>query len=148
MAHVVRSAIDHGLETPEVRAAVGKPPYGCSKLGAAMSSTSGDVTIQVRDDGRGIDFDRLRETAQAKGIHARNPEDLLFVDGLSSKEQATATSGRGVGTAAVRASVKALGGEIEVETELGRGATFRFVFPAIARPEPKNLADQPPAPAA
>lgn len=129
LVHVVRNAIDHGLEDPDERAAAGKGP-GTIRL--ATYHEGHDVVVAIGDDGRGIDWDAVARKAAAAGLSHGSHEarvEALFADGLSTKETATATSGRGVGMGAVRAAVHDLGGQIEVEAEPGAGTTFRFRFP-------------------
>jgi HAMP domain-containing protein/signal transduction histidine kinase len=130
LVHVIRNAIDHGLETPERRAAVGKPATGTITLGATREGDA--LCIAVGDDGAGIDWDRLRAKAEALGLPADSRgalEAALFADGVSTRDEVTALSGRGVGLAAVRAGVLAAGGRIEVRTVPGHGTTFRFLVP-------------------
>ncbi|MEL6350125.1 MAG: ATP-binding protein, partial [Myxococcota bacterium] len=131
LSHVVRNAIDHGIETPEARRAAQKTPSG--RLSLVARSTPGKLMIEIQDDGAGIAWDRVAEKAkQARLPHEHHTElvDALFADGLSTREAATETSGRGVGMAAVRAIVQELGGTIEVESSPGAGTTFRFTFSA------------------
>jgi signal transduction histidine kinase/HAMP domain-containing protein len=133
LVHVIRNAIDHGLEAPERRAAVGKPTLGTVTLGATRE---GDVLcIAVGDDGAGIDWDRLRAKAEGMGLPSDSRaalEAALFTDGVSTRDEVTELSGRGVGLAAVRAGVLAAGGSIEVRTVPGNGTTFRFLLPLPA----------------
>lgn len=133
LVHVIRNAVDHGLESPDERAAAGKSAQ--PKLRLTARSDEQGVHVEVADDGRGIDFDKLIAKAQANGTKFEHPEDLLFVDGLSSRDTASDTSGRGVGMAAVKASVEDLGGHIDVHTIAGKGTRFRFEFPKLDEPE-------------
>ncbi|HYP77657.1 MAG TPA: AAA family ATPase [Polyangiaceae bacterium] len=132
LVHLVRNAIDHGLETDAERAASGKQ-------GAVLSlrafSRDGEAVIAVEDDGRGVDWERVRERATARGLPAGSTSELaaaLFSDEFSTRDDATNISGRGVGLAAVQAEVKRLHGRAQVESELGRGTRFRLVVAAEA----------------
>lgn len=128
--HVIRNAIDHGIEAPEERVALGKPARGALELSA--SRTPRALTIEVRDDGRGIDWAKVREKAAALGLANDTPRaltDALFSDGLSTRDEVSETSGRGVGLAALRQAVAANGGEIAVESQPARGTRMTFVFP-------------------
>ncbi|HBP18929.1 MAG TPA: hypothetical protein DEA08_14225 [Planctomycetes bacterium] len=142
--HVVRNAVDHGLEPPELRAAAGKEGAGCLRLTTAV--VDGEFQIAVSDDGRGIDWEAVAEKARGLGLPAETHEELvdaLFAEGLSTAQRITETSGRGVGMAAVMEAVEAQGGRVEVESEAGQGTTFRFRFPAkqmAPRPEALLLA--------
>jgi signal transduction histidine kinase len=130
LVHAVNNAIDHGLESAEKREAAGKPPGGTLWLSAAEAG--GSVVVSLRDDGGGIDWCRLREKGRAAGLpHASRSElvEVMFMDGVTTNDAVTSTSGRGVGMGALRAATEALGGQIEVDSEPNQGTTFRFVFP-------------------
>lgn len=130
LVHAVRNALDHGLETPEVRLAAGKPAAGTLEL-AARRREGHVLEISVRDDGRGIDWDAVRKAATARGVPARTPDELvaaMFSDGLSTRTAVSELSGRGVGLGALRRAVLDLGGTIEIESKPGRGTCLRFVF--------------------
>jgi two-component system chemotaxis sensor kinase CheA len=134
-SHLVRNALDHGIEPPDDRRAAGKPEAGHIELRAR--NTAGVITIEVGDDGRGIGWERVREKARAAGLPSETQEDLvnaLFSDGVSTAAQVSETSGRGVGLSAVMASVRELGGKVDVDSEPGRGTRFVFTFsqPALA----------------
>ena len=125
----VRNAVDHGLEPPADREAAGKPPVGTIRLRAAEAD--GRVVIEIRDDGRGIDWNRVAQKARLLGLPWDQPEDLvaaLFADGLSTKDSVSETSGRGVGLAAVRAACRELGGDVSVTSEPGKGSCFTMVL--------------------
>jgi signal transduction histidine kinase/HAMP domain-containing protein len=129
-AHVIRNAVDHGIETTEERQRAGKPEQATVMLGIARENQN--VVVTIRDDGRGIDWERIATVAQERGMPHETKaqlEEALFTDGVSSREHVTDVSGRGVGLGAVRAMVRQMGGRIELESQLGKGTTFRFVMP-------------------
>lgn len=125
--HVVRNAVDHGVEPAGERESAGKPASGLVRLSAAQ--VGGEIQIVIEDDGRGIDWPRLRTRAAEKGL-ALPDEELLFADGLSTKQVITEISGRGVGLGAARAACRALGGRVEVTSQPGVGTRFAFVVPS------------------
>jgi two-component system chemotaxis sensor kinase CheA len=136
LTHLLRNAVDHGVELPEVRAAAGKPSRGTISLSA--SQTGGMLRIDVADDGAGIDPERLRASAVAKGIlsedaaralQGRDVLWLIFTSGLSTRAAVTELSGRGVGLDVVRAGIERLHGLIDVQSEPRRGATFSLTLP-------------------
>ena len=130
-SHMVRNAVDHGLEIPARRAELGKPERATVTL--SLSRSEGELVWTLRDDGRGIDWNAIAERARARGLPAASRADLeaaLFAVGVSSRQVVTSTSGRGVGLSAVREVVNALGGRIEVWSEVGRGAAFSVHLPA------------------
>jgi len=142
LSHVLNNAADHGLESDENLARLGKPIPGVVRLSTQASER--EVIIEVQDDGRGIDWERLRQLAAERGLPHSSREDLeqaLFTDGLTLKEQVSEVSGRGVGLGAVRAVVIAMGGKIEIESADGAGTTWRFRFPASALMEPTTEQD-------
>ncbi|MDH5235691.1 MAG: chemotaxis protein CheA, partial [Gemmatimonadota bacterium] len=135
VVHLLRNAVDHGLELPAVREAAGKPRAGRLTLAAQRDRAA--VVISVRDDGRGIDRERVRQRAIAMGMV---PAGTLLLDddtmlrcisraGFSTAEQVTDVSGRGVGIDAVQARTRALGGTFEVTTEMGKGTTVSIRLP-------------------
>ena len=128
--HLVRNAVDHGLETENERLQLGKSEKGKIEL---TTEVVGDrFEIAIRDNGRGIDWDHISRLASEKGLPTENQDDLvdaLFCDGLSTASTITTTSGRGIGMMAVKSSCEALGGRIAIRSELGRGTEFRFSFP-------------------
>jgi HPt (histidine-containing phosphotransfer) domain-containing protein len=126
LVHVIRNAVDHGVESAEARRAAGKPPH--AQLALQVRAHARRIVVEVRDDGPGIDWDRVRARAAELGL-PDDPVQALFSDGLSTREHTTAVSGRGVGTAAVWAEVMAMGGTVQVESEPGDGTCFRFAFP-------------------
>lgn len=139
--HVVRNAIDHGIEATEVRRANGKPERGSLRFGAALRGD--EVVITCTDDGAGIDWTTVARKAAERGLPAARHEDLvaaLFADGLSTRTEVTSLSGRGVGLAAVQAAVQQLGGSIDVRSKTGLGTTFEFRLPKSCSPEPLAVA--------
>ncbi len=136
LVHLVRNAIDHGVETPELREAQGKPRMGHVRLSAQQE---GDyVSIEVQDDGAGIDPEKLRAKAREKGLidpeaAARLSSEeclhLVFLPGFSTKQQVTDISGRGVGMDVVQSRIRELSGQIQIQSELGRGSRFLIRVP-------------------
>ncbi|EGV30472.1 CheA signal transduction histidine kinase [Thiorhodococcus drewsii AZ1] len=134
LTHLIRNAIDHGIETPDVRQAAGKSPGGTLNINAFHDS--GHIVIEIADDGAGLDSARIRAKAEARGLV--KPEDslseeevlrLIFAPGLSTKEQATNLSGRGVGMDVVRRNIEELRGSVELESELGVGTKITIILP-------------------
>jgi two-component sensor histidine kinase/HPt (histidine-containing phosphotransfer) domain-containing protein len=129
MTHVVRNAISHGIESPTERQRCGKAEVGRIEMSAARAH--GRITLSVRDDGRGIQWEKVRTKAAEKGLlHGSRAElvDALFADGLSTNDEVSEISGRGVGLSALQETVRHLGGTIQVDSEPGQGTTFRFTF--------------------
>ncbi|MEY4510661.1 MAG: chemotaxis protein cheA [Pseudomonadota bacterium] len=125
---VVANSVDHGLDEASERLAHGKPSEG--KLRISASEQLSSLIIEVEDDGRGVDWERVRARAERLGLPARTHEELvsaLFADELSSKERVDNVSGRGVGLAAVEAACQQHGARIGVVSERGKGTLFRFV---------------------
>jgi two-component system, chemotaxis family, sensor kinase CheA len=133
LTHLVRNAIDHGLESPQAREAAGKPPVGTLRLSA--SQRGGNVVIEVSDDGRGLDRHRILAKAAQRGIvlPADAPDDqvwaLIYEAGFSTAQQVTDLSGRGVGMDVVRRNIQALGGTVELASAAGQGTTVRVAVP-------------------
>jgi two-component system chemotaxis sensor kinase CheA len=130
LIHAVRNAVDHGVQSEADRVAAGK--RGTGTLHFAALRGDGTLTIAVGDDGPGIDWDAMRRRAEKAGLPHATDTDLveaLFADGVSTREQATDTSGRGVGMGALRYAVRELGGTISIESAPGQGTAFRFTFP-------------------
>ncbi|MSP71321.1 MAG: hypothetical protein EXR76_03860 [Myxococcales bacterium] len=131
--HVVRDAVDHGIESMETREANGKHEEGRIRLVAR--ELAGMLVVEIHDDGAGVDWQRVATKGRAMGLPADTHEDLvgaLLMDGLTTKDGAIELSGRGVGLAAVRASVQKLGGHIEVDSTPGTGTVLRFHLPSVA----------------
>jgi len=136
LVHLVRNAIDHGIEMPELREAQGKTRSGNVRLSAQQE---GDyVSIEVQDDGAGIDPERLRAKAREKGLidpeaAARLTSEeclhLVFLPGFSTKQEVTDISGRGVGMDVVQSRIRELSGQIQIQSELGRGSRFMIRVP-------------------
>ena len=134
ITHMIRNAIDHGLEAPEDRAAAGKAEEGVVRLAALHRS--GRIVIEVGDDGKGIDRPRVRQIAVDKGlIEADAPltddeiDNLLFLPGFSTASSVSNISGRGVGMDVVKRSIQALGGRISITSTPGKGSTFTMSLP-------------------
>ncbi|MGP0102148.1 MAG: chemotaxis protein CheA [Solirubrobacteraceae bacterium] len=136
LVHLVRNSLDHGLESPQEREAAGKPATGTLEISAHHAG--GSVLIAVRDDGRGIDPARVARKAAERGLIAADAVDsvdmaqaieLLFSAGFSTAEQMSDISGRGVGLDAVRTTIRELGGEVIVQSELGAGTTTQIRLP-------------------
>lgn len=136
LMHLLRNSADHGLESAEVRAQRGKPEVGTVKLDAYQDGNN--VIIEVSDDGNGIDVEAVRNKALEKGnitqeqadaMTDKEVIDLLFKPSFSTAKKVTDVSGRGVGLDVVKSKVEALGGDIEVKTQLGEGSTFVIRLP-------------------
>lgn len=134
LVHMVRNAMDHGLETPEERIAAGKPPEGQVKLGAFHES--GMIVIEISDDGGGINLEKVREKAVAQGIISPedDPDDkaianLIFHPGLSTAKSVSNLSGRGVGMDSVRQDIEALRGSVDIDNRPGKGCCMRIRLP-------------------
>lgn len=133
LTHLVRNAIDHGLETPEARIAAGKPPVGTVTLRA--SQRGGNILIEVSDDGRGLDRERILASAVKRGIavapDAPDAEvfQLIFEAGLSTATQVTDLSGRGVGMDVVKRNIQALSGTVELSSVPGQGTKVTVSVP-------------------
>jgi two-component system chemotaxis sensor kinase CheA len=134
LMHLIRNAIDHGIECPDEREQRNKPRKGLLKF---YSYNSGDhVFIQLQDDGNGIDFDKIRAKGIEKGLLNRNQSysekeliQVMMMPGFSTADQVTTVSGRGVGMDVVKRDISALRGDIEVSTEKGLGSIFTLRLP-------------------
>ncbi|MBY9062151.1 chemotaxis protein CheA [Sphingomonas yunnanensis] len=134
LTHLIRNAVDHGLETTEERIAAGKPAEGVVTLSAAHHS--GRIVITVSDDGRGIDRARVRAKAIERGIilpdavlSDEEVDNLIFAPGFSTAATVSNISGRGVGMDVVRKNVQALGGRIGIQSKFGSGSSFSLSLP-------------------
>jgi two-component system chemotaxis sensor kinase CheA len=134
ITHMIRNAVDHGLESPADRVAAGKPAEGTVRL-AAMHR-SGRIVIDITDDGAGIDRKRVRDKAVEKGLISpdavltdEETDNLLFMPGFSTASAISDISGRGVGMDVVKRSVQALGGRISIASRPGEGSTFTLSLP-------------------
>lgn len=139
--HAVRNAVDHGIESPEQRVAAGKSRNATLVLSTAEES--GKLVVEVRDDGRGVDWDQVRVRAEKAGLPCETRADLekaLFVDGVSTAAVASDLSGRGVGMGALLHATKALGGELVMDSRPGNGTSIRMSFPLAQNEEPTTVA--------
>jgi HPt (histidine-containing phosphotransfer) domain-containing protein/two-component sensor histidine kinase len=131
LVHVVRNALDHGIESGAERQVARKPRLGRLTLRSYLRRNS-ELVLEIEDDGRGIDYSAIARAAQRVGVPARTSAELqeaMLVEGVTTCEQVSETSGRGVGLGAVARACRKAGGAIEISSEVGRGTTFRFVFP-------------------
>ena len=150
LVHLVRNALDHGLETPEGRREAGKDEIGHLRLSARHEG--GSVVIEVEDDGRGIDPDRILAKARTRGLvgPGDRPSDervfeLLFAPGFSTAEKVTDLSGRGVGLDVVARNIRSLGGTIDIQSRVGAGSCFSIRLPltlSILEAQLVRLSDQ------
>ncbi len=136
LLHLVRNAIDHGLETASERRAAGKPTQG--RLTLAARQHGGMVHLRISDDGRGIDPERVRQKAVGAGLLEASDSsqleesellELVFKPGFSTRDEASTVSGRGIGLEVVHRAVAALNGQVEVESRLGQGTSFLIKLP-------------------
>ncbi len=136
LTHLVRNAVDHGIESPEQRKKAGKPLEG--RLSLRAFHEGGQVNIEISDDGAGIDVDRVKRKAVEHGTitsdHAgrmseREGLNLIFLPGLSTAERVTNVSGRGVGMDVVKTNIEKIGGMVDVQSTAGRGTTLKIKIP-------------------
>jgi two-component system chemotaxis sensor kinase CheA len=136
LTHIVRNSVDHGIESPEARQAAGKNPEG--RLAIRAFHEGGQVTVEVVDDGGGINGQRVKDKAVARGLitseQAERMTDgemvsLIFLPGFSTAESVSNISGRGVGMDVVRTNVEKVGGTVDVQSVLGKGLTIRIRLP-------------------
>ena len=134
LTHMIRNAIDHGLETPDEREAAGKPREGVVRLAALHRS--GRIVIEISDDGRGINRPRVKQIAVDKGLISPETnlsddeiDNLIFMAGFSTAATVSDISGRGVGMDVVRRSIQSLGGRINISSRPGQGSTFTLSLP-------------------
>ena len=136
LTHIVRNAVDHGIESPEERSAAGKDPEG--RLFLRAFHEGGQVNIEISDDGKGIDCERIRMKAiergllrpdQAENMGERELAHLLFHPGFSTAEKVTNVSGRGVGMDVVKSNIEKIGGVVDLQSEVGRGTLVKIKIP-------------------
>ncbi len=136
LSHMVRNAVDHGVETTEERKKAGKKPAG--KIRIEARHEAGQVVVEIADDGKGIDPARVADAAVRKGLITaekvrgmsdRDKQALIFLPGLSTAQKVTDVSGRGVGMDVVKTNLDRLGGLVEIDSVLGKGSTFRIKLP-------------------
>jgi two-component system chemotaxis sensor kinase CheA len=134
LVHMIRNAVDHGIEPPDERVRLGKPPYGTIFLSAEQKG--GNIVIDIKDDGKGLDVDKIRKRAIERGLI--QPDDkleesalfeLIFHPGFSTKDEVTDVSGRGVGMDVVKRTVEELRGKIEIKSKRGEGTLFELKLP-------------------
>jgi two-component system chemotaxis sensor kinase CheA len=134
LVHIIRNSVDHGIETPEERVAAGKPETGNLRLSAAQKGNH--VVIEISDDGRGIDPEKIRRKALERGLIDEKTElsreevyDLLFMPGFSTADKVSEISGRGVGMDVVKSNISALSGMIDIDSRVGEGTTLSITLP-------------------
>lgn len=136
LTHMIRNSADHGIESPDTRRAAGKPAQGCVSFSARHEA--GQVVIEIADDGKGMDPEAIAESAVGKGkisqetadrLSNREKLNLIFLPGLSTAKTVTDVSGRGVGMDVVKTNIDRLGGQIDIESEVGVGSLFRITLP-------------------
>jgi two-component system, chemotaxis family, sensor kinase CheA len=136
LTHLIRNCVDHGIELPDVRVAQSKPPQG--QLSIRAFHEQGKVNLEIRDDGKGIDPEQLKQRSQQLGILTSTQADalsdqeafdLIFLPGFSTAERVTNLSGRGVGMDVVRSNLERVNGTIEVRSQVNIGTTFRIKIP-------------------
>lgn len=134
LIHILRNAVDHGIEGAEDRRKIGKSPSGVISL--SFSNEGNHLVVEVKDDGKGIDGEILRKKAVERGLipagavlSEKQLVHLIFHPGFSTKTEASEISGRGVGMDVVKTNVEKIGGQIDIATEVGRGSCFRLMIP-------------------
>src|SRR4029078_5181021 len=134
--HLIRNAVDHGIEKPEIRVASGKAAEG--RLYLRAYNEGGQVNIEISDDGAGLNLDRIRKKAVERGLMTadqaprmsdREAAQIVVLPGFSTAEQVTSVSGRGVGMDVVKTNIERIGGTIEVVWEVGGATTFTIKIP-------------------
>jgi len=136
LTHLVRNAVDHGIESPEQRAAAGKPAEG--RLFLRAYHEGGQVNIEISDDGKGLDCEKIRRKAVERGLitadqaarmSEREIANLIFLPGFSTAEKVTNVSGRGVGMDVVRTNIERISGTVDVQSKVGTGTTVKMKIP-------------------
>ena len=136
LTHLVRNAVDHGIEAPEQRSAAGKPAEG--RLFLRAYHEGGQVNIEITDDGKGLDCERIRRKAVERGLipadqaarmSEREIANLIFLPGFSTAEKVTNVSGRGVGMDVVKTNIEKIGGTVDVQSKVGTGTTVKMKIP-------------------
>ena len=132
--HLLRNAVAHGIESPEQRAAAGKPATG--SIGIQVTQSGNDVSVEFADDGAGLDLAAIGERAQSQGLmapgHVLSEDEaaqMIFMPGFTTASEVTELAGRGIGMDVVRTEVNALGGRIETRSRSGQGSRFKLVLP-------------------
>lgn len=135
LMHIVRNSVDHGIENSELRLKTNKSSVG--RLEISAHKTSAGLWVEIKDDGKGLDREKIRNKAVEKGLISASAQlsekecfDLLFLPGFSTAEKITDVSGRGVGLDVVRSTINALKGKVEIVSDLGSGTSFRLFFQA------------------
>ncbi len=134
LVHMIRNAVDHGVEDPETRQQAGKTSYGTVRLSAYHSA--GSVVVEISDDGKGLNPDQILKKAQENGLVDQNESiserdiyNLIFEPGFSTAKKVTEVSGRGVGMDVVKKSIESLRGQVDISSELGKGTVFKMRIP-------------------
>jgi two-component system chemotaxis sensor kinase CheA len=134
LVHLIRNSVDHGVESPEIRLANGKPEQGKVTLKAQHAGAF--VLITIEDDGAGLDLEKIRKKAIDRGLISANEElsdsqtaDLIFMPGFSTADKVTSISGRGVGMDVVKRDITSLGGSVSISTKRGVGTKFILKIP-------------------
>lgn len=136
LTHLIRNAVDHGIESPDDRVRAGKPPEGTLRLRAFHEG--GHVNIEISDDGRGIDPEKIKKKALANGVVSqaaasrmsdREVFNLIFLSGLSTAREVSNISGRGVGMDVVKTYIERIGGSVDINSKLGQGTTIKIKIP-------------------
>jgi two-component system chemotaxis sensor kinase CheA len=136
LVHIFRNSVDHGIESVDERLQNGKDEK--ATISCITSQDSNYLTLEIIDDGKGIDAQKIKDKALQKAVYPQEKLDIMrdeemlliiFDDAFSTKDEATELSGRGIGLGAVKAECEKLGGVVQVQTKLSKGTTFRFVIP-------------------
>jgi len=134
LVHLIRNAVDHGIEDRAQRLASGKDSK--AKISLKAFHRGGSIVIELQDDGRGLDAQRIQQKAEEKGLIPKGQNlkkeeayNLIFLPGFSTKAEVTDLSGRGVGLDVVKTNIERLQGQVQIETELGKGSCFRIILP-------------------